>query len=263
MQRVHTQLRDTATSWQSVGHLLTDASQGVLKIKNLMGLIASGGKERLRTRVELIDMARSVCRSLLIDADGESFERMATSFASIPELMDRFMMNAASAAEMPVTILYGRSPAGMNATGDSDTRGWYDTVEDAQSNVLHPRHERGLLLIMLAKDGPTKGVLPDNWEIKYAPLWQPTANEEATRLKTTADTYVALVKEQIMTDAEAALGLAPYFPTINVEVRQRIMGDELKALEERAGEPPPDPTRAGNEPDDNVSDDNDPDDSEE
>ncbi len=262
LQRVHTVLRDTAMSWQSTSHLLSDASQGVLKIKNLMGMIASGGKETLRVRVELIDMARSVCRSLLIDADGESFERIATSFAGIPELMDRFMQNAASAAEMPMTILYGRSPAGMNATGESDTRGWYDTVEDAQSDVLQPRLERVLTLVMLAKDGPTKGALPDRWQIKFNPLWQPTANEEATRKKTVAETYATLVREQIMLEVEASLGLASEFPSINVPMRQKILADELKAREERAGEPPPDPKKIGpgddgDDPDDDDDDDDD------
>ncbi len=258
LQRVHTVLRDTATSWQSTSHLLTDASQGVLKIKNLMGLIASGGKETLRARVELIDMARSVCRSLLLDADGESFERVATSFAGIPELMDRFMMNAASAAEMPVTKLYGRSPAGMNATGESDTRGWYDTVEDAQSDVLQSRHERLLTVCMLAQDSPTKGKVPESWTIKYRPLWQPTAAEEATRKKTVAETHVALVNAQIMLEVEASLGLASDFPSINVEMRQKILADELKAREARAGEPPPDPKKLGtgdDDPDDDPDDD--------
>jgi uncharacterized protein len=262
LQRVHTVLRDTATSWQSTAHLLTDASQGVLKIKNLMGLIASSGKEVLRTRVELIDMARSVCRSLLID-EGESFERLATSFAGIPELMDRFMMNVASAAEMPVTKLYGRSPAGMNATGESDTRGWYDTVEDAQSDVLLSRHERLLTVCMLAKDSPTKGKLPESWRIKYLPLWQPTAAEEANRKKTVAETHVALVNAQIMLEVEASLGLAGDFPSINVEMRQKILADELKAREERAGEPPPDPKKLGTGDDDPDDDpDDEPDDNE-
>lgn len=247
LQAAMTTLQQTATAWQSVAHLMTDASQGVLKIANLVDLVAADGGEVLRSRVQLMDLARSVCRAILVDAEKESFERVATSFAGLPEVMDKLMMRMSAAAEQPVTLLYGRSPAGMNATGESDIRGWYDTVAEGQSDEYKPRLERLIRLMFAAKDGPTRGRTPKNWCIEFNPLWQPTDAEAATTKKTKADTYVALVGAQIMTDAEAGLGLAPDFPTIDVEAREELAeADKAEGLRPREVNTPPElPEDAG------------------
>jgi|GEM_PF-699406 len=228
LQNVYSALQQSATAWQSVAHLMTDASQGVLKIANLVDLIASGGQDALRTRIQMMDMARSVARAILVDAEKESFERVSTSFAGLPEVMDKLMMRVAAAAEQPVTLLFGRSPAGMNATGESDIRGWYDTVSDAQTDILKPRLERLLRLMFAAKDSPTNGRVPERWCVEFNPLWQPTDKETADTQKVVADTYVALVGAGIMTDAEAGIGLAPDFPTIDVGHREDLMAADLE-----------------------------------
>ena len=259
LQQAMTTLQQTATAWQSTAHLMTDASQGVLKIANLVDLVATGGQETLRTRIGLMDLSRSVCRAILVDAEKESFERVSTSFAGLPEVMDRLMMRMSATAEQPVTLLYGRSPAGLNATGESDIRGWYDTVAEAQVDELKPRLERLLKLMFLAKDGPTRGRVPEDWSIEFNPLWQPTDKELADTKKVKADTYVALVTAQIMTDAEAGIGLASDFPTIDVESRSELAeADKEEGLRPReVNTPEPDP-----EPDDDDPDDEPPDDDE-
>jgi phage-related protein (TIGR01555 family) len=253
LQRAEESIRQSATAWQSTAHLVADASQGVLKIANLVDLIAAGSEAVLRTRMEMMDMARSVCRAILVDADREEFQRVATSFAGLPEMLDRFMMRDAAAAEMPVTLLYGRSPAGLNATGESDIRSWYDTVEDAQNDVLRPRLERLIKLFMLAKAGPTGGKEPENWKLVFRPLWQPTDKERAETKKVKADTVAALVTALIMLPEEAAIELAQDgdFSTIDVDVRKRALQAELELLEEEAGKPavvPPQLLGPGNPP---------------
>ena len=254
LQQAMTTLQQTATAWQSTAHLMTDASQGVLKIANLVDLVAVGGQETLRSRIQLMDLARSVCRAILVDAEKESFERVSTSFAGLPEVMDRLMMRMSATAEQPVTLLYGRSPAGLNATGESDIRGWYDTVAEAQSDELKPRLERLLKLMFLAKDSPTRGRVPEDWRIEFNPLWQPTDKELADTQKVKADTYVALVSAQIMTDAEAGIGLAPDFPTIDVEARTELAeADAEEGLRPREVNTPT-PPELEPEPDDGGDD---------
>ena len=246
LQRVHDCLRQSASSWQSAAHLLTDASQAVLKIDHLSEIIASGGEARLRARMEVMDMARSVCRAILVDAEREEFTRVATSFAGLPEMIDRFMMRDAAAAEMPVALLYGRSAAGLNATGESDTRAWYDVVEDAQTDTLRPRLERVIRVFMLAKSGPTHGTEPENWHLKFTPLWQPTAHEAAETRKINAETIAALVNAQVILPEEGALDLAQSgdFSTIDVDARTEALEVEAElaadpeGIDPATGEPP-------------------------
>jgi hypothetical protein len=172
-----------------------------------------------------MDMARSVCRAILVDAEREEFSRVATSFAGLPEILDRFMMRDAAAAEMPVALLYGRSAAGLNATGESDTRAWYDVLEDAQNDVLRPRLERVVRVFMLAKNGPTRGQEPENWRLKFNPLWQPTEKEAAETRQINGNTIAALVEAQVMLPEEGALDLAQSgdFSTIDVEARTQAL----------------------------------------
>ena len=234
LQRVYEAQKQCSSSWQSAAHLMTDASQGVLKLQNLIQMLTTGGEALLRKRIQMMDIARSVCRSILVDADKESFERVATSFQGIPDLLDRFMMRVAAAAEMPVTILFGRSPAGMNATGESDTRAWYDTVAAAQRDVLLPRLEQLVRVVMAASDGPTNGVVLEGWCIEFEALWQPTDKELAEAFKLNCDALVALVTAQIALPEEAALKLAHdgYFAELDVSAREAALAADLARLAE-------------------------------
>lgn len=241
LQRANEALKQSSSGWMSVSHLLTDASQGVLKISNLMQLLSTNGENALRKRMQMMDLARSVCRAILVDAEKESFERVATSFQGIPDVIDRQMMRTSSAADMPVTILFGRSPAGMNATGESDTRAWYDRVSAKRSEELTPKLEQLVRLVMAVDDGPTSGEVLDSFEIEYPPLWQETKKEKADAFKVRADALVALTTAQICLTEEAALSLvhSGEFDELDVAAREAALSVELKRLAEAP--PPPVP----------------------
>jgi len=193
-------LRMFDSVWKSAEHLMSDASQAVFKIQGLMSMIAGGQKEALQTRMQLVDMSRSVARALLLDADGgEDFSRQPSSFTDAQSMLDKFMMRLSSAVDIPVTILMGRSPAGQNATGESDFRWFYDTVRTSQENELKPQLETLVRIMLRAKDSPTGGKEPDVWSIQFAPLWQNTPSEQANLEKTTAE------KDKIYIDAGVVL----------------------------------------------------------
>ena len=46
-----------------------------------------------------------------------------------------FLQVAAGAADIPVTRLLGQSPAGLSATGESDTRNYYDMIVGAAGGL--------------------------------------------------------------------------------------------------------------------------------
>jgi phage-related protein (TIGR01555 family) len=179
LQRPYDVLRSFASSFKSIEHLVADASQGVFKLQNLIDAIASN-KEALQTRLALLDMHRSAGRAIFVDAETEGFERVATSFSGLDSIIDRLMMRLSAAADLPVTLLMGRSPAGMNATGDSDFRAWYDDVAVDRENELTP----ALLALYRVIGG---GTAPDDLAIDWPPLWEPTEKERAETEKVRAD----------------------------------------------------------------------------
>jgi uncharacterized protein len=240
LQRPYDVLRAFDSSFQAAANLLVDASQGVFKIKNLISMISSGEWPTLQRRMGMVDMMRSSGRAIMVDADEEDFERKQTSFAGIPDTLDRFMQRLASAAEMPVTILFGREPAGLSATGEADFQHWYDTIANEQKNVLEPKLKRIYELICLAADGPCGGVMPkDGIEIYFHPLRQPSDAEQATLEKTIGDRDVAYVTAGILLPEEVAMsrfkgGDFSLSTEIDIDARKESMKHELDFMQQNA-----------------------------
>lgn len=223
LQRPYDVMRAFATAFQAAGILTADASQAVFKMKGLFDMIASGEKDRLQTRMQLVDMNRSSARAVLLDSDGEDFQRIRTEFTGLPEMLDRMMMRLASSVDMPVTILMGRSPAGQNATGDSDFKHWYDSIASQQEKELTPRLLRLYRIL-------SRGALPD-LEIEWHALSEPTEKEEAEIRRIEADTFAVYIDKGVLFAEEVAL--AEFGKTGNGEIqineaaRLQSLSDEL------------------------------------
>ena len=193
LQRPYEKIKAFAQAFQAAGNLLTDASQGVYKLKELHSQVAGNERELLETRMLMLDMGRSVARAIVLDEE-EDFERTIATISGYPEMLDRFMMLLSAATEIPVTLLMGRSAAGMNATGDADFRQFYDVVESRQDEELKPNLHKVFRLISLAKDGPTEGEEVDI-EFHFLSLWSPTLMERAqiNQIQSAADSaYVVM-----------------------------------------------------------------------
>jgi len=238
LQRPYEVMRDFSQAFQAAGHLLSDASQGVIKLKGLWDIIASDGKDGLVTRMQMVDMTRSVARSLILDADGEEFSREPTSFTGIPDILDRFMMRLSAACEVPVAILLGRSAAGLNATGDSDFRAYYDSLKSSQRNELEPLLRRFYTILCAAKDSPTKGEVPE-FEFEFAPLWQPTDGEVAAAHLQQAQADNLYLQQGVLLPEEVALsrfGEGGYSldTHIDVEAREEALKADIQEMLDQA-----------------------------
>jgi hypothetical protein len=173
LQRPIEVLRDVDQSWRSVMLLLQDMSQAVFKVRGLIDMIANGQKQVALDRMEIIDVARSISRAVVIDAEGESFEHVgAQNLTAVDPLLLRGFTRLAAAADMPVTRLMGISPAGMNATGESDLRMWYGVVKAGQTDVT----PQALKLIRLI--AKCSGCIAPA-SIKWPSLWDMTEGERA------------------------------------------------------------------------------------
>lgn len=246
--RVASVIRDFDMAYDGAALLLSDFGQAVFKMKGLTELLAANEDETVAKRAVLINMSRSIARAVMLDAESEEFERKATPLNGLPEILDRMAQRLAAAARMPVTILMGQSPAGLNATGASDIRWWYDHIRSDQRRTLLPRLNRLITLLLLAKDGPTNGKLPDNWEVVFRPLWQLSDLEKADVHLKQAQADKLNVEAQIVAPEEVAMsryGRAGYSleTTIDVEAREAMLADD--PIEEREEEPEPAPGAPG------------------
>lgn len=125
--------------WQSVAHMLSVASVGVVKIGNLMQALNTNSGAVMKARVDLMNQMLSLTRNILLDSNqNEDYDRKAVNFADIPQLLDQMSNIVAGAADQPATELFGRAPQGMNATGESDQKIWEARVTEWQNRVLTP-----------------------------------------------------------------------------------------------------------------------------
>lgn len=239
LHAVYDTLLQANANWQSVSYLMSDASQAVYKVKGLIELLAAGQEETMRTRMETVEMGRSVSRAIIVDAEGESFERQATPLSGLPEMVDRTWQRLASASRMPLTVLMGTSPAGLNATGESDTRNWYDQVKAYQEHALRPR-----LLRLVRCIARGVGLDPLAWEVCFPSLWQTTEKEKAELRKLVAEVDSLYIDKGVLMPEEVALsrfGASGYSTETHVDLdaRRSMLEAETAKAVETAGQPDP------------------------
>jgi phage-related protein (TIGR01555 family) len=196
LQRIYPVLQQFHTAWQATSHLMNDAAQGVFKLKGLHSAVASNRSEELLKRMELVDMSRSISRSILLDAEDEDFRRDSYGFAGIPEILEKMMLRLAAAARLPVSLLMGQAPAGMNATGESDTRFFYDQVR-AEQEAVKPKIER---LVKIHQGDQSIKVSVD-----FPALWQMTDREKAELRRMEAETDRIYLQEGVLLPEEIAI----------------------------------------------------------
>jgi hypothetical protein len=175
VERGWEEIQQFDATWMSIRHLLLDSAQGVFKMKGVVHAVGSGRGELLRDRMMLLDQTRSIARALVLDSDGdESFTREVASMAGYADILESSFQRLAQAFEGPVTVLVGTSPAGLNATGASDIRLWYDQVARERRRTAHPAVLRLAQIASVAL-----GEDPGGIEVRWPSLWQQTDKEAA------------------------------------------------------------------------------------
>jgi phage-related protein (TIGR01555 family) len=186
------------SAWADFRALLPDGNQSVLKLKGLLGLLTNeDGQRNLQDRVAEIDMHRSILRSLVLDADGESFERVSTNMAGYSDAIDKSFERLAMATRTPLTILVGTPPKGLNATGESDLTIYYDRIARERKPA-----ERAILRIARIQ-AIALDTNPEGLRVEWPPFWQPTETEKAAVAQSKATATAAVIA-----NAQAALGAA-------------------------------------------------------
>jgi len=245
-----THLQQFEGAYAATGELLQQSSVGVFRIKNLMAMIAADKRDLFKKRFELMDLAKSVARSILIDADGEDYQRVESgTLSGMSDVLLRFAGLLSAATGIPVTILMGQAPAGLNATGDADMRQWYDRIRALQSTVLRRKLTRILRVICSAQDGPTQGRIPAKLGVEFPPLWQLTDAEKADVRAKQATADVAYITAGVVTPEEVATSRFrdtgwSAETTISLASRQALMQADQSAAELVAppSAPPVDPS---------------------
>ena len=83
-----------------------------------------------------VNDAISNWRLLMLDKGTEEYTKVATNFSGFEAIMEMMHKRLAAAADIPMTRFFGQSPAGMNATGESDMQNYAAMIEAKRGAML-------------------------------------------------------------------------------------------------------------------------------
>lgn len=208
IQKIYQRLANYANVERGVGNLMLEFSVGKFKMSNLNQVLAQGkdGVQMMWDRMEFINASKSVINAVLI-GENEDYIRDTVNLAGVPEVIDRMMMNLSAVANIPVTKLFKRSPAGMNATGESDDRDYYDDVSSDQKIILLPELQYLINYISSYTYPETRenedGEPIEEYSVEFNSLWEPTEKEKAEIRKINAEADNLNITNQIYSAEEA------------------------------------------------------------
>lgn len=181
---------DSAT--QGASQLAYKSYLRTIKIDGLREIIAEGG-QALAALAQYVDMMRrfqGIEGMTMLDKNDEFEPGNATNMTGMSEVMLQLGQQLSGALQIPLVRLFGQSPAGLNSTGESDLRTYYDGINQSQNNVLMvPMH-----VIVRAAALSEGRKLPDKFKIVFRPLWQ--LSEEQKSEVASRDTETVLKAEE-------------------------------------------------------------------
>ena len=178
--RINRAIRDAEVAHGSATKLLDRSVQAVYKMKDLAAELATEeGEDRVLRRLQTIDMARGLLNSITIDSEGEDYDFRQFQFSGVSDVIDSTCNFLSALTSIPQTILFGRSPAGMNATGDADLENWYNYLERIQKRMV--KKNLRYLLSVIFQAGVRTGEVDEVPKIKveFNPLWSLSDTEQA------------------------------------------------------------------------------------
>ena len=225
-------LRECITSHEDGVKLLERSVQAIYKMKNLANMLStSDGEDKVLQRLQVIDMARGILNSIAIDTDGEDYDFKTLQMSGVKDVIDATCNMLSAVTEIPQTILFGRSPAGMNSTGDSDMENFYNMVENIQKQNMK-KNARTVIDLVL-RQGRLEGKIPEvpKYKVKFAALWSMSDTElagikqtEAATEYTKAQTAQLYIDSGVIDPSEVRRSLATEG---DMEIEELVTEDDL------------------------------------
>lgn len=191
LYRVYTNLRSLSSSIQGISSILQEFVVSLYKIKDLSQVILQGNLDVLYDRMDIIHTSKSNLNGVFLDADGEDYQRNSAQLSGVDKVLEMLVLMLSGASGIPITLLFGRSPSGLNASGDSDIRLYYDDIASFQNGPL--QHSISPLLEIAGLIAKIK-----NPVIEWNPLWEPSEKEKAEIRKVQADTDKIYIDSQVV-----------------------------------------------------------------
>lgn len=185
LERLYDRMISYDSASTGAAQLVYKAFLRTLKVEGLREIVAAGGASMngLVAYVENLRRYQGIEGLSLIDSKDEMEAQAHGAFSGLDDILIQFAQQLSGALQIPLTRLLGQSPAGLNSTGESDMRNYYDGISQKQNKLMHSGVTTVYKCLSLSK-----GIqLPDDFELAFASLWQLQPKEKADIAKTVGE----------------------------------------------------------------------------
>ena len=224
LEHIWDELQKRNATSANIAQLVFQANITTLKMGHLGQHLAMGTEKQRQEALQAMETENRLRTSfgLQIMNKDDSLENHSYSFGGLSEIYEAFMMDMAGAAEIPATKLFGRSPQGMNSTGEADLRNYYDMIAQMQERYLRPALEKLVPVMAIS----CWGYAPEDMEIIFEPIMTSSPAEKAELVqKMTADVIEAF-KCGLITREEAVAELQARGEGLGVYAKIRVESGE-------------------------------------
>lgn len=200
IERLYDRLTAFDSGTQGAAQLLYKAHLRVMSVEGLREIIGTGGKamEALLQNIQMIRQIQSNESITLIDSN-DKFETHQYSFGGVSDTLLQLGQQISGALQIPLVRLFGQSPAGLNSTGESDLRTYYDGVAKEQE-----AKERVPVETLIKVTAKSEGIeLPPDTTFAFKPLWQLTDEQKANIAKTDTERVLSVREAGLVSDKTA------------------------------------------------------------
>lgn len=188
---------------ESAAKLLKKFSTTVFKT-DISRLLYGGDAAQAKARIGQFAAQRDNDGVAVLDYESEAMEQLNTPLSGVDVIVRQALELLAVVWRIPAVKLFGISPAGLNATGESDMQNFYDFIASRQGKVFAAPLERLLKVVQLSVAGAVDPAVT----YAFVPLWEMTAREKADRDKVLADTDAVYLDRGVLSEEEARNALA-------------------------------------------------------
>ena len=167
--RVERPLKNYVKAHNAIAKMMERSSIPIFKA-NMTNVLSADREGIMRTAIRQLSRMLRFDRTVGIDKDTEDFSYASASFSGTQEAIRAAMSDLSAVSRHPQTKLFGSSPGGLQATGESDTENWHSEVESWQE--LHYKKPLLEIIDIIIQEGIFSGKLKERPEMdfKFNPL---------------------------------------------------------------------------------------------
>lgn len=232
IERMFDRLLAFDSTTQGAAQLVYKAHLRTLKVKDLREIIGLGGPalEGLVKQVEFIRRYQTNEGLTLLDASDE-MQVDTYTFAGLDDVMLQMAQQLSGAAEIPLTRLFGQSPAGLSSTGDGEMKQYHESTNTKQERRLRPPLTRLIEVMAMSVLGEA---MPDGWSFTFDSLQRMSEVEKSAVATATTTAILDAVEAAVIDPATALKELKQASDTTGLFTN---ITDEM--IKEAADAPPP------------------------